>query len=610
MKIQQNFTGPLLVLLFFENLLFSHFYMVKRDTNLVHMVLFPVGAAYSFGMAYRDRLTFLDERLSNLVFSICNYSFAMILLFSVIFGTNRNTLTRQHKIFGSLFISACSYLFLYRLSDLEIFHKLSIFTQHYILGYFLVGSIFVWDRLPLVSIFAKELSPNSHWDFKMGYLALNIFIYSTHTYSLHFFNSQLELAISDYGYFGCLSFFYIANTIIGPYAERNKSTKKATIFLSILSTLIYSIFVVIRMYKERLGNLFTICTVFSAYVIVLSPIFPLYDVLVLHHLSKEYKEMALAERKEIFTRIRLWASIGHAISGLVISYVYKVLDTTGKSVKEDSSLQFFVLIGVVLACTVIFVGIVYFSLEEKTDISTMSFKRKMPKVEKEKSEKEHSELTALGELAEERPPQNLLKDGNFLFLIFVITAIGATRGISSHYLVTYLSVYFGVEFSKVTSILCIRTISEMGILYYSKHLLKYFGYYWLLFFSLLSATLRDFNYAFLSKSNPIIFATANEVFKGISSSCLIFSAVNIVDELAENNNKALAQTFYSGFYNGISILVSSVLSLLIIRYFKDFRALFHVSSTIGFICCCIVILKYGFIDKKLYFRRKPAACIK
>lgn len=578
--------------------------MAKRDTNLAHMIMFPVGAFYSVGMAQKDKLALLlDERITQVVFSVCNYAFAMILLFSVIFSVNRNPLRRVHAVYGSIFIIACSYLFIYRLSERLIIHKLASVAQHYILGYFTVGSIFMWERLPLVSIFAKELAPDSHWDFKIGYLALNIFIYSTHTYSLHFFNNQLELAISDYGYFGCLSFFYIANTIIGPYAERNKATKKATIWMSIISTIIYCLFAVIRIYKETLGTLLIICGVFSVYVIVLSPIFPLYDVLVLHHLSKEYKELDLAERKEIFTRIRLWASIGHAISGMVISYIYKTLDTSGRSFKEDSSLQFFVLIGVVVICTCVFVGVVYSSLEEKTDITTMQFKKKPAQIDRKEKDAPVKE-------GEQKKPQNLLKNGNFLFLVFVITAIGSTRGISSHYLVTYLSVYFGVEFSKVTSILCIRTISEMGILYYSKYLLKYFGYYWLLLFSLLSATLRDFNYAFLSKTHPIICATANEVFKGISSSCLIFSAVNIVDELAENHNKALAQTFYSGFYNGISILLSSVLSLVIIRYFKDFRSLFHMSSTIGFICCCIVVVKYGFIDNKLHFRRKSAGLIK
>lgn len=570
--------------------------MTKETGSLPHKLLFPLGALYSLSMALKSKLELNNNAVLRYWFLPCNYSVISLMLLGSIFASRNKPLSKYHKIHGCIFIFCCVYMMISRLfDDLSIFlSRISIFAQHYTFMYFLCGSIFAWEHLPFISILSKELSPNTHWDFKLGYLLLNISIYCTHTYSLHFFNSQLELPVSDYGYFGCMSIFYVANTVIGPFAERHKATKKATLLLSFVSASLYSLFIVIRLFKNTFGGLFTICSLFSLYVIVLSPIFPLYDVLVLNHLAKKYKELELCERKEIFTRIRMWASIGHAISGVVITYIHKTLDTTGSSAKEETSLLFFILISVVIVCTSIFISIVHTSLEEKTDVTETLYKSK--KTEKVLDSKEVS--------AGKSKEQNLLKNGNFLFLLFVITSVGVTRAVSSHYLVTYLSVYFGLKFSKVTSILCIRTFSEMCILYYSKHLLKYFGYYWLLFFSLLAATLREFNYAHLPTSNTIIFATLNEVFKGISSSCLIFSAVNIVDELADKNNKATAQTFYSGFYNGVAILLSSLISLGIIRYFKDLRSLFHVSSTIGFICCSIVVIKYGIIDKKLQFRKQ------
>ncbi|KAI5189226.1 hypothetical protein NEMIN01_0392 [Nematocida minor] len=635
-----------------------------KEKNIRHMLLFPLGAAYSAAMAVRHTILPTSSELVNSLFSVCNYSAIVLIILAAIFASKRTPLDKLQKIYGSVFIGASFYLFLHRLSASPILARIAIFAQNYLCLYFVVGSIFMWDSLPFISILSKELSPNTHWDFKLGYFVLNISIYSTHTYSLHFFNSQLDLPVADYGFFGCMSIFYIANTIIGPIAERHNATKKATLLFSFLSALVYTFFIVIRAFKEQLSGLFTICSVFSLYVIILSPIFPLYDVLVMHHLSKEYRELEKTERKEIFTRIRMWASIGHAMSGIVISYIYKTLDmSNGVAKKDDSSLQFFILIAVVIISTAMFIHIVNSSLEEKTDAVSTQAKQKTEEeiaVEKtvlleetivkqamddeivkqtvlisqetisaakkteefadqktEKNQKDNAtdsertvriESRADGkdgtEGAQSDKPQNLLKSGNFWFLGFVIAAIGATRGISSHFLVTYLSVYFDVKFSKVTSILCIRTFSEMCILYYSKHLLKYFGYYWLLLFSLLAATLRDFNYSLLPTNNTILFATANEVLKGISSSCLTFSAVNIVDELADHNNKALAQTFYSGVYNGISILLSSIMSICIIRVFRDFRSLFHVSSTIGFICSCIVIVKYGFIDNKLTLRRR------
>ncbi|EIJ88371.1 hypothetical protein NEPAR06_0117 [Nematocida parisii] len=577
--------------------------MPRKDRSGAHLLLFPAGAGYSMCMALKNKLALGKSAIVEQMFMPCNYAVMSLIILAAILMTNRKILNRLHKIFGGVFIFSAMYMMVSRLVKNSIIARLGTMAQHYILVYFICGSIFVWEKLPVISILSKELSPNSHWDFKIGYLVLNISIYSTHTYSLHFFNSQLDLAICDYGYFGCMSVFYIANTIIGPFAERNKATKKATIGLSLVSAAIYSLFLVIRLLSSDSRSMLVIYGIFALYVIVLSAIFPLYDVLVLNHMEKEYAGMEVCERKEIFTRIRLWASIGHAIAGLVISYLYKTLVSNSHtpSSKEVPLGLFVVLIVVVVASALCFVGIVHFSLEEKTDISSTLYKKKASTAEKTTGTEDVSKLDTSETI---KKPKSLLRNSDFLFLIFVITSIGITRGISSHYLVTYLSVYFGVEFSKVTSILCIRTFSEMCILYYSKHLLKFFGYHWLLLFSLMAATMRDFNYAFLSKSYPILFATINEMFKGISSSCLVFSAVNIVDELADNDSKAMAQTFYSGFYNGISILASSLLSIAIIRHFKDFRSLFHASSTFGLLCCCIVIIKYGIIDRKLQLRKR------
>ncbi|KAI5159747.1 hypothetical protein NEAUS03_0557 [Nematocida ausubeli] len=571
--------------------------MPRKEGSVAQWVLFPAGAGYSICMALKGKLG-LNGNILKQIFMPCNYAVSCIIILACILVSDKKSVTKLKKIYSSIFVLSGVYIMVARLFPDSFINRCATIAQHYMTVYFICGSIFAWEKLPLISMLSKELSPNTHWDFKVGYAVLNVAIYSTHTYSLHFFNSQLDLSICDYGYFGCMSVFYMANTLIGPYAERNRATKKATIFLTLASSFVYTLFLVIRVLSKGAVPMVPIYALFAVYLVLLSAIFPLYDVLVLNHLEKEYKEMELPERKEIFTRIRLWASIGHAISGMVISYLYKTLVANPSAIsKKDVPFELFVVLIVVVVCSAVcFAGIVHKSLEEKTDISTSLFKKKG--VQKDVT-------TQAVEVSEEvKKPQNLLRDPNFLFLIFVITAIGVTRGISSHYLVTYLSVYFEVEFSKVTSILCIRTFSEMCILYYSKHLLRFFGYHWLLLFSLLAATLRDFNYALLPNRYTILFATINEMFKGISSSCLIFSAVNIVDELADNSNKAVAQTFYSGFYNGISIMVSSLLSIGIIRWFKDFRSLFHASSTIGFICSSIVIIKYGFIDRKLQLRKR------
>ncbi|KAH9387327.1 uncharacterized protein NEMAJ01_2241 [Nematocida major] len=564
--------------------------MVKDTKKMARMGLFPIGAIYSIRKAFLKDAKSIDNKLIQSLFLPCNYAFGSLLLFGAIALSMPRPWSFLQKMHGSLFALSSLWIMLSRATKSILAPRIAVFAQHYMSGYFLCGSVFSWENLPLLSLISKEISPNTHWDFKLGYLVLNIAIYSQ-TYALFLFNRQLNFPISDFGYFGCMSFFYVAGTFIGRSVEKKQWTKKATISFALMAAAVYSTFFFLRVYTSAYNSVPLICLIFSIYTVCISPVFPFYDVLVMHHLRKEYREMEKYERKEIFTRIRMWASIGHAIAGIAILYIYTVLNGKKESEEEraGSALFFFVLIGVMAVGLGVFVAIVHFSLQEKTEPQESSQKTLQKKAgSAEKSVK---------------PQQNLLKNGDFLFLLFVIVSIGTTRGISSNYLVTYLAMEFNLHFSKVTYVMCIRTISEMAILYYSKHLLKYLGYHWLLLGSLLAATLRDFNYAFLPRTYTIVFATLGEVLKGVSSSCIVFSAVNIMDEIADANNKAQAQTMYSACYNGVSILLSSLLSLAIIRYFSDLRALFHASSSIGLLCCCVIIVKYGLIQGKLTLKK-------
>ncbi|KAI5181935.1 hypothetical protein NEOKW01_2085 [Nematocida sp. AWRm80] len=553
--------------------------MGKEQKNIAHMVIFSIGIIVNLINLVSDRYSIIQKYpfFTHLLHR-CVYGIIMGVLLVSLLITRQNHLNKYAIMHGCMQACAIVGIFLTKMDNHLIFERIAKMLMHYIMVYHIYGMILSFRWVPIISKIAQELSFGTHWDLKLGYLALNISIYATHTYSTHFFNKQLKLPVANYGYLGSMSMFYICCMFIGPIADRNMMTKKIAILFSIVSTIVYTTFLMIKN-TDYGNNLFVICSLFSLYIIILSPVFPLYDVLVLSYLAKEYKEKATEERKEIFSRIRMWASIGHAVSGLVVTYFYNIFNMSKSlTIKDNSSTQFMVLVMIVILMTCIFVGLTTFSLEEKTDIT----KKKEEVIEK----KEGS--------------SSLLLNKEFLFLLFVVTAVGATRGTSSYYLVSYTNKCLGLDFSKISSVMCIRTFSEMLILYYSKPLLKYFGYHWLLLFSLAAATIREFIYGHLTQSVYIPYiAIGVEMLKGISASCLIFSAVNIADMLAGPPNKALAQTCYSACYNGISLLISSLIGIGALRIFKDFRSLFMTSSILGFTCCIIVILKYGLINRQL-----------
>jgi len=558
----------------------------RQEKNIAHIPIFATGLAYSALLSMNAGKFDQIGAWYRTIFSPPGFGFFSSVLGCLLLLTKKHKLEKMHLVTGALYaLSSLSLILSGLIESKSLFVSgATTLLQHYVLLYYICALILSLDFLPVFSVIAREISPNTHMDLKIGYFALNIAVYSTHSFSMYFFHKHLKLSVYDSGYIGCLSVFYLFNMIAAPVIDRYKITKIAAIFMMCSSTAIYSVFLLV---KSSNASSAIIGGIYGLYLIFLSPVYSLYDVLVLSTVSEKHAKKTAEERKEVFSRIRMWASIGHSLAGFVISYVSHLFNDRTKEWKkviEESG--FTMLICVLIVSSAVFVCITYLSVEEI----------KEPK----------EEISGSNENEKNRPAANSspLLNPNFFFFLFVITSIGVTRGISSGYLVNYMSLYFNLEFNKLSSIMCIRTLSEMVILYYSKHLLKYFGYYWLLFFSLAAATIREFNYAYMPQSHVIIWSVCNEMFKGISSACIVFSAINIADALSGKKNKALAQACYSGCYNGLSILLSSLLGLASLHAFKDFRALFLSSSLCGLICCIIVVVKYGMVDGHLGKLRK------
>ncbi|KAI5184975.1 hypothetical protein NEHOM01_0526 [Nematocida homosporus] len=595
--------------------------MIKPiERNSAHLLVFLVGLAYSAINIIQPKLFRLkDHALTNALFLPCNYAVMILLLLALLYRTKQKQLGEYHKIHGVLLISGMIYLLLARLGSHPVLSQIGSLVHQYVFLYFLGGLVQSLRFLPGVALLAREVGPNAHGGFKVGYLALNVAIYSTHTYSMDFFRSQLSLPIADYGYIGSMSIFYLANIFFSAAADRYKITKKMTIILALLSTVVYSGFFLLRDMQCR--NVLIICMVYSLYVILLSPVFPLYDALILAQLDKEHQATTPELKKEIFSRIRMWASIGHAFSGVIISHIHKTFRAVeavdSRSEEESNSSLFSVLMGVLISSIILFVLITTKYVDEKdstkvtgakpSTTSETSLNESSSKKETDGEDKE--EIGVVSSSSGKSNSRELLLNPDFLFLLFVITSIGVTRGVSSYYLVTYMTVYFKKKFSSITAIFCIRTFSEMIIMYSSKPLLKHFGYHWLLYFSLIAVAVREFNYAIMPQGQyTVVYAAVNEVLKGISASCLIVSAVNIANAYGGKHNKGLAQACYSGCYNGMSILISSLVGMVAVRVFKDFRSLFFVSSLIGFSCSILVIIKYQIIDKRI--RKKHLSSVR
>ncbi len=161
------------------------------------------------------------------------------------------------------------------------------------------------------------VKPGTHLD--AAYLFLNFALYSVHSYSTHFINKRWNLSIADYGYVNSMGIFYMMNIPFGILADRYKKTRAILITNMAVSTLIYLLFLL----PERivLFGKWQAVIIFTAYIMAISPVFPLIDTLVLNYLRESYPSFSEEMRKEQFSRIRLWASFGHAAIGSLISYV-------------------------------------------------------------------------------------------------------------------------------------------------------------------------------------------------------------------------------------------------------------------------------------------------
>ncbi|OAG31946.1 hypothetical protein NEDG_00421 [Nematocida displodere] len=573
--------------------------MNTKQKNVAHIGIFGLGTllsvlgAYSMFPAPPNGLGIFRH-----LFAPTNYALAMLIVLLAVYITRKNAkIELYHRGGGCIMALAMVYMVGGSLCGIDMLLRFCKAAQHISIAYCVVGLILSLRFLPVFSTVADELGPNTHVGLKIAYYMLNISIYATHTFSTHFFNAAFNLSLAHYGWITCLSSFYLVNIFIGPVADKYLITKKLTITMSAISTGVYSTFLILR--NMRKDNMILMVGIFSLYIITMSPVFSMFDVLVLNDLSKKYSEKAVEERKQIFSRIRMWASFGHATSGMSIAYIHRIItDGSGASHTESANTQFTVLVCVIVAASAIFISIVSLCSSEVTESRVDAAKESAGGVGEARDVVE----------AKSESKKDLLRNPNFYALLFSITAIGVTRGISSCFLVSYMSLYFKVAFSKVTSILCVRTLTEMLVFYHSKHLLKFFGYHWLLFFALGAATLREFNYAHMPDTKYIMyFAMANETLKGISSACLTFSAVNIADSLGGKKNKAFAQTCYSACYNGVSLLISSLLSIATLELLQDFRSLFLMSSLVGFTSGCVLIIKYGLIDRSMGFSRQVKA---
>lgn len=468
----------------------------------------------------------------------------------------------------------------------------STFSVHFSLLYFFAAAVLQLRGVPGIQPLAAEIAPGTHLDIKAAYLFLNFAIYAVHSYAMHFINKQWELPIADYGYVSAMGIFYTSNIAFGALADRWRATKPMLITMMVVSTAIYSMFKlppsVITFGKWE------VVAVCSLYNVTVSPVFPLFDVLVMSHLEREHPSISAEERKGVFSRIRLWASFGHAAIGLLISYVSNTTGAARSAKSEDYSKNFDVLLGFLVISSAVFCLLTYFRVPSNHQGDAGSLQ-----VVGEGGKKRRHSGAKISDIA------HLLGSFDFAFFLFVVTCIGVTRTTSSCFLVSYMATYFGQDFTKVTTIMCVRTISEILILYYGKSLLKLYGYHWLLFMSLACATLRELCYGLIPRGDYVfVLSMAVEILKGVSAACLVFSGVHIADTLSAGKTRNLAQSLFSSFYNGVSVLLSSVLSIVVAHTLEDFRSLFLATACVGFGGLSAIVIKYGLVDGLMPFRSK------
>lgn len=497
---------------------------------------------------------------------------------------------------------------------------------------------------------------------KMLYFGLNLVVYAVHTYSAKFFSTEWNLRIYQFGYvaafsgasfFGAMFWSAIADKINRPKLLINLCTVLYCVFTCLMLVPLFD-----KKEQPWLSGAY-LASCFGLGQFALSGCFPLLDAVVMAMLAKDPRN-----GKEIFGRQRLWGSIAHSVATGLSDLSIKIAGflAAGRFLEhaEEKSGIFaaaaqrgpFGMLGI---CTVLFMLAVTAGVPNnlEVDLKKRGHGHHAPPPTGSQGQQGQSSGTATGAAVEEShedqaasqqsPLIRLIMMPSFVFFLLFAVVAGYVRSIMTYFQPYFITEVLGQKNTVMTIAGIFRAITEVAVFFMGKQFMAWMGPHWMLIASQIAGIVRIIGYYFLPIPAPkdpkaptrdintgkklfvekqpmptwsMAALFALELLKGVNTGFVVSAAIQLAFSIAPPGCGNTAQGLFSGVYTGLASVVGGAFGGLLIYLSKpendpegDFglAKMFMVSAVITTITTGLFVLKYGFVDKKLWGRSPVAA---
>lgn len=440
----------------------------------------------------------------------------------------------------------------------------------------------------------KQLNSALYLTPKLLYVAVNAEYFLFYNLRQTFLTSkEITEGLQSFTLIAMLLSTFVSNMGIAYLADKLQRPKGVLIFCLSIS---YFLFQILLMPLPRVLT----SLVFIVYSMFILSTLPLLDRLVLDYLQK-----VLDAPASIYGRQRMFGTVTYAI----INYFVESL-VFPRGTKDSKEGNYSRLSIPYILCTSIAVGLVYLlAPSDRIRNRSSSGSRNPPQISK------------------------VLLNPAYMFFLLIILMNGVTRGVMSMYLSSYYKNILNFNDFKPPSSLPkyaqwaldifyanpMSTCNTFGILleivlfFSSKQLLGLFGLYWSFLFSQMAQGLRFYLYTFIKENDPYRFekCCVIEFLKGVNFGLTHLSGVQLAVLLVPSNLKSTSQMIYTGTFVCLGTVAGVTAGYFLkVDTYEGVQRIFNACALLSLVSIGLIILKYGFIDGKLWGRNAreiPAA---
>lgn len=444
---------------------------------------------------------------------------------------------------------------------------------------------------------------------KLLYIGVNMVGYSVHAYGTDFFRRQWDLKLSEIGYISALSGFNFIGSIfwssVADHTGRNK-----TILVGCTASYAILMFALNLRFGSHLDGV-TAKILYTAGCFGLaqfmgSALFPLVDHQVISLLTEDP-----ALSKDTFGRQRLWGTFAHMGTTLLANQANKwYLQVRGDSPKLQALLgDYLGMFLILILSSILFITTVIIGIPNRKSTP-------MVHVDEEKSEDvKKVEMKQQQIEPAKNPTFKLLKIPAFLFFLSFVMISGIIRAAMSFFQTYFIiAIHEGKQEGKdqAAFIALPRILSEVGVYFFGKQLLHWFGPHLMLITSQATGILRMLGYALMPTSGvgSWIVPYFLELLKGLNSGLFSSSAVRLANDMSPHGCGNTAQGLVAGTYSGLSMSLGGIIGGIIVGFFPStlegerhgIQTMFFILSGSGAVFLVAFILKYWLVDGVLFRR--------